>query len=168
MKKAVVFALVALAVALITGCAGPEGNVYIFFDWTYTPDWFNATDPYLPDTIYRNADYLTAEGSYYFEYYHSVSGYRRWITYTLTAHDGMFVFPGEDARFELFLAAYDDPQLVPWESVVGTPAAGTNEIHAAAATPQPADGCLQTFTHTETKGRWTLTVTGGVIEPAAR
>ena len=55
MKKAVFIALAMLAVALITGCAGPEGNVYIFFNWTYTPDWFNTTDPYLPDTIYRNA-----------------------------------------------------------------------------------------------------------------
>jgi hypothetical protein len=168
-KKAPSFALAVLAVALITGCAGPEGDVYLSFDWTYTPDWYNTTDLHLPDTIYRTAEYLTAEGSYYFEYYHSVSGYLRWINYTLTAHEGMLIMiPGEDARFELFLAAFSDPDLIQWESVTGVPASGPDEVPAAAAPLRSAAGRVQTFARTETEGRWTLTVRGGVIGTSAR
>ena len=45
MKKTILFALAALAFALITGCMVYEGNVYLSFDWTYAPEWF-VTDGY--------------------------------------------------------------------------------------------------------------------------
>ena len=96
-----------LVAALALGACwmGPDGDVYLSFDWTWTPEWFLTDDPSLPDTILRNAEYATGEGDWYFEYYHEESGYIRWIHYSLEAHDGFFGIPGEDAVFELFLSA---------------------------------------------------------------
>jgi hypothetical protein len=162
-KKTLSFAAVALALAIVSGCClGPRGDVYLSFDWTYAPEWFSTDDPHLPDVIYRNVDYLTDEGTWYFEYYHAESGYRRWIWYTLTAHDGaLLVIPGQDARFELFLSAYSDPDLIQWQSVAGTAAGEPDSVAAGAAIP--AGQRIQTFEHTTTSGRWTLSVRGGVV-----
>ena len=165
MKKTILFALAALAFALITGCMVYEGNVYLSFDWTYTPEWFYADDPHLPGTIYRNAEYLTEEGYYYFEYYHAESGYVRWIWYTLTAHDGIAPYlPAEDARFELFLSAFSSPDIIQWQSVTGTAAREPDSVSAAAA-PARSDGQLvQTWEETTTDSGWTLSARGGVVE----
>jgi hypothetical protein len=168
-KKTLAFALAALTLALITGCAGPEGDVYLAFDWTYTPEWYDTDDPNLPNTIYRNAEYVTEEGDYYFEYYHAESGYIRWIGYTLTAHEGGFPFvPGEDARFELFLSAFSDPAFIQWQSSTGAASGEPDSITASALPMQPEDLRVQTFERTMTSAGWTLSIRGGVIEPAAR
>lgn len=168
MKKILAISIVAAALAL-GGCwMGPEGDVYLSFDWTYTPEWFDTDDPYLPDTIYRQAIYPTGEGSYYFEYYHTESGYKRWIYYTLTAHDGFFGIPGEDAYFELFLAAFNDPDLIKWQSVAGDPVEQPDSVSAAAAPAPSLVPLVPSFERTLESGGWTLEVKGGVIEPALR
>lgn len=169
MKRIFALALAVLALALITGCMVFDGDVYLSFDWTYAPEWFDTDDPHLPSTIYRNAEYLTEEGNYYFEYYHAESGYVRWISYTLTAHDGFApCVPGEDARFELFLSAFSNPDFIQWQSVIGTAAEEPDSIPAAAAPARPDEQLVQTFEETMTSAGWTLSVTGGVIEPASR
>jgi hypothetical protein len=168
-KKLITFAGIALALALVTGCAGPLGNVYLSFDWTYAPEWFDTDDPNLPDTIWRNAEYLTEEGSYYFEYFHDESGYRRWISYTLTAYNGFSpCIPGGDARFELFLSAFASPDLIQWQSVTGTAGEEPASIPAAGAPTQPGEQRIQTHEQTKTSGGWTLSIRGGVVEPAVR
>jgi hypothetical protein len=169
-KKMLLFAAVALALAAFTCCVGPRGDVYLSFDWTYAPEWYSTDDPWLPDVIYRNVDYLTDEGTWYFEYYHAESGYTRWIWYTLTAHDGaLIVFPGEDARFQLFLSAFSDPDFIQWRGVAGEPATGQpDSMAAAAAAPRgstPTEPRVQTFEQTMTSGRWTLSIRGGLIGP---
>ncbi|MCX7030822.1 MAG: hypothetical protein NTU62_11980 [Spirochaetes bacterium] len=167
MKKTL--AITVLALTLATGCASPDGDVYISFDWTYTPEWFDTDDSNLPDTIYRNAEYVTGEGDYYFEYYHAESGYIRWIWYTLTAHDGVLPFvPGEDARFELFLSAFSDPAFIQWQSSTGAVSEEPDSITASASPRQPEDQRVQTFEQTLTSAGWTLSIRGGVIEAAAR
>jgi hypothetical protein len=168
-KKLISFALAALSFALITGCFVADGDVYLSFDWTYTPEWFDTDDPNLPDTIYRNVEYPTEEGTWYFEYFHAESGYTRWICYTLTAHDGILpCVPAEDARFELFLSAFEDPDLIQWQSVTGDAAAEPGSISAMQSPQQPDEQRVQTWEDQETSGGWTLEVKGGVIEPAPR
>jgi hypothetical protein len=168
-KKTLSIVIVSLALALVTGCAGPHGDVYLSFDWTYTPEWFDTDDPNLPDVIYRNAEYRTAEGDYWFEYYHAESGYIRWIGYTLTAYDGFApCVPGEDARFELFLSAFSDPALIQWQSVTGPAADEPDSISASASPLRPEGRRVQNFERTMTSAGWTLEVRGGVIEPASR
>ncbi len=158
-----------LAFALITGCMVYEGDVYLSFDWTYTPEWFTTDDPNLPDTIYRNDEYLTEEGRYYFEYYHAESGYTRWLWYRLTAHDGIFpCVPAEDARFELFLSAFEDPDLIQWQSVTGDASEEPDSISATQSPQRPTEQLVQTWEDQVTSGGWTLSVRGGVIEPAPR
>jgi hypothetical protein len=164
-KKTILFALAALAFALISGCMVYEGDVYLSFDWTYTPEWFIADDPSLPDTIYRNVEYLTEEGNYYFEYYHYETGVTRWLWYRLTAHDGIFpAFPAEDARFELFLSAYDDPDLIQWQSVTGDAADEPDSISAVSTPVHGEEQRVQTWQDQVTRGGWTLEMRGGVIE----
>jgi hypothetical protein len=165
MKKIFAISIVAAALALAGCWTGPEGDVYLSFDWTYTPQWFDTTDPNLPDTIYRQEIYPTGEGSYCFEYYHEVSRATRRIYYTLTAHDGFFGIPGEDAYFEMFLAAYDNPDLIQWQSVAGDPAAQPDTVSAAAGTPRTRGRFVPDFERTLENGRWTLEVRGGVVEP---
>lgn len=101
MKKIMAISIVAAALVLGACSMGPKGDVYLSFDWTYAPAWFDSDDPNLPDTLWRNVEYRTGEGDWYFEYYHAESGYIRWIHYTLKAHDGLFGIPGDDAVFEL-------------------------------------------------------------------
>jgi hypothetical protein len=167
MKKLMAITIVAAALALGACGMGPDGDVYLSFDWTYAPEYFVTDDPSLPDTIYRKAIYLTDEGSWYFEYYHAESGYIRWIHYTLTAHDGFFGIPGEDAQFELFLAAFDDPDLIQWQSVTGVP---TDQPEAISTREAPAPSLVPlvpSFERTMESGGWTLELQGGVIEPAS-
>jgi hypothetical protein len=164
-KKIMAITIVAAALVLGACWMGPDGDVFLSFDWTYAPEYFITDDPNLPDTIYRTARYLTDEGSYYFEYYHAESGYIRWITYTLIAHDGIFGIPGEDARFELFLAAFDDPDLIEWQSVAGAPAEvpeaiGTREAPAPSLAP-----LVPSFERRMESAGWTLELQGGVIAP---
>ena len=169
MKRTAAFVLTLLALALIGGCMLPyEGDVYLSFDWTYAPEWFDTDDWNLPSTIYRNAEYLTEEGDYYFEYYHAESGYVRWIWYTLTAYDGLAPYvPAGDARFELFLSAFSSPDIIQWQSVTGTVAGEPDSISAAAA-PARSDGQLvQTWEETTTNSGWTLSARGGVVETPA-
>jgi hypothetical protein len=168
-KRTIALALAVLALALVTGCWVYEGDVYLSFDWTYAPEWFDTDDPNLPSTIYRNAAYLTEEGDYYFEYYHAESGCVRWIWYTLTAYDGIAPYvPAEDARFELFLSAFSSPDLIQWKSVTG-PAAGEPDSISAAAAPARPDGQLvQTWAKTMTSAGWTLSVRGGVVGTTSR
>ena len=169
MKKIIWFAGIALALALVTGCFAPDGNVYLSFDWTYAPEWFGTDDPNLPDTIWRNVEYPTEEGSWYFEYYHDESHWRRWIAYTLTAHDGYLPYtPGEDARFELFLHAFSDPVLIQWQSMSGTVEGQPDSVGASASAVHAGDGRIQTYEQTMTSAGWTLSVAGGVIEPGDR
>ena len=45
MKRTAAFVLTLLALALIGGCMLPyEGDVYLSFDWTYAPEWFDTDD----------------------------------------------------------------------------------------------------------------------------
>lgn len=164
MKKIILFAIVAATLSLGACCFwGPEGDVYLSFDWTWTPEWFATDDDNLPDTIYRGALYETEEGSYYFEYYHAESGFTRWIYYTLEAYDGAFGFKGDDAVFELFLAAFDDPDLIQWQSEAGTPGVQPDAIVAAAATPHQPDQLVTRFERTIDRGGWRLEVRGGIV-----
>jgi hypothetical protein len=166
MKRAAGVLLVVLAIAAIGGCTGPDGNVFIEFGWTYAPDWFNTTDDNLPITIYRDTYYQTVAGSHYFEYYHSISGYTRWIWYTLTANDGaLYVFKGQDALFELYLYAYDDPELTQWQSAVGVAEEQPDSVAVSANPMHSEERRVQTWERTETNGGWTLSIKGGVIEP---
>jgi hypothetical protein len=166
MKRAAGVLLVVLAIAAIGGCTGPYGDVFIKFGWTYAPNGFDTTDPNLPSTIYRDTYYQTAQGSYYFEYTHIISGYTRWIYYTLTANEGaLYVFEGQDALFELYLYAYDDPELIQWQSAVGPAAEEPDSIAVSTAPMHPEDRRVQTWERTETRGGWTLSIKGGVIEP---
>ena len=167
MKRIMAIAIVAAALALGACWMGPEGGVYLSFDWTYAPEYFVTDDPCLPDTIYRNALYETGEGEYYFEYYHAESGYLRWISYTLTAHDGFFGIPGDDAVFELFLAAFDDPDLIQWQSVTGAPTDKPEAIGGRTVPARSAGQLVPAFERTLESGGWTLSFRGGVIEPAA-
>jgi hypothetical protein len=167
MRKMLLLAVAAAVLALAACCPGIDGDVYLSFNWTYTPEWFATNDPNLPDIIYRNAQYLTEEGTWYFEYYHDESGYLRWIQYTLEAHEGfLFGLPAEDAVFELFLSAFSNPDLIQWQSVTGEPADQPDGIRATIGAPthaaqQPAPD----FERTMESGRWTLKVEGGAIEP---
>jgi hypothetical protein len=167
MKKIMAITIVAAALALGACWMGPDGDVYLSFDWTYAPEYFVTDDPCLPDTIYRTALYETQEGDYYFEYYHAESGYTRWIHYTLTAHDGFFGIPGEDARFELFLAAFDDPDIIQWQSVTGEASGQPDSIGASAGPAHAAGGLVTAFERTMESGGWTLSIQGGVIGPAS-
>lgn len=169
MKRTVALALAVLALALITGCMIYDGDVYLSFDWTYTPEWFDTDDPNLPSTIYRNAEYLTGEGTWYFEYYHDESGYVRRIWYTLTAHDGIVpCVPAEDARFELFLSAFADPDLIQWQSSTGEVPEQPGSIQAAPSPSRADEHLVQTWEETMTSAGWTLTVRGGVVETTPR
>jgi hypothetical protein len=167
-KKIILFAIVAATMSLGACCFGPDGDVYLSFDWTYTPEWFATDDYSLPDTIYRKAIYLTDEGSYYFEYYHEESGYIRWIHYSLEAHDGFFGIRGEDAVFELFLAAFEDPTFIQWQSETGESAGQPDAVPAATATARTPDQLVPAFERTMESGGWTLRLQGGVIEPTGR
>jgi hypothetical protein len=167
MKKIMAITVVAAALALGACWMGPDGDVYLSFDWTYTPEYFVTDDPNLPDTIYRKAIYLTDEGSHYFEYYHAESGYIRWITYTLEAHDGFFGIPGDDAEFELYLSAFEDPALIQWQSEAGEIARQPDSIQAATATPRAPDQLVPLFERTMESSGWTLEMQGGVIGPSS-
>jgi hypothetical protein len=166
MRKMLVLAVAAAALALAACCPGLDGDVYLSFNWTYTPEWFATDDPHLPDIIYRNAQYLTEAGSWYFEYYHDESGYIRWIRYTLEAHEGfLFGVQAEDAVFELFLSAFSSPDLIQWQSVTGEPADQPEEIRATGAPTHAAELLAPDFEQTMTSGRWILKVQLGAIEP---
>jgi hypothetical protein len=166
-KKTIAFSLAVLAFALITGCMVYEGDVCLSFNWTYSPEWFDTDDPNLPDTIYRNVEYPTEEGTWYFEYYHAESGYTRWIWYTLTAHDGILpCVPADDARFEMFLSAFKDPDLIQWQSMTGTAADEPDSISVYASPMHSEEQLVQTWENQATSGGWTLSIRGGVIEPA--
>jgi hypothetical protein len=167
MKKLMAITIVAAALALGACWMGRDGDVYLSFDWTYAPEWFVTTDPSLPDTIYRRAIYPTEEGSYYFEYYHAESGYTRYLYYTLTAHDGFFGIQGDDAQFELFLAAFDDPDLIQWQSEAGAPADVIEAISTREAPTPSLAPLAPSFERTMESGGWTLELQGGVIEPAS-
>jgi hypothetical protein len=169
MRRLVSFAVIGLAAAILglTGCSGPAGDVFLSFDWTYAPDSFYTTDPHLPTTITRTIDYADAEGTYYFEYFHYVSGYLRWLTYTLTAHEGkLLVFPGKDARFQIYCWSFYDPEFTQLQNVESeggsVPALTTRQAGAA-----PTEGNrVKQYEYTETAGDYELHVEGGVIEPA--
>jgi hypothetical protein len=169
MRRLISFAVIGLAAAILglTGCSGPAGDVFLSFDWVNAPNSFNTTDPHLPTTIYRNTDYADAEGTYYFEYYHSVSGWTRWIYYTLTAHEGkLFFFPGKDAKFQIYCWAYYDPELTQLQNVEGeNPSMPAPSISRAEAAPTGGNRVKQ-YEYTETKGGYELHVEGGVVEPA--
>ncbi len=109
-----------------------------------------------------------SEGNWYFEYYHAESGYIRWIHYSLKAHDGFFGIHGDDAVFELFLSAYEDPALIQWQSETGEPAAQPDSVHVGTATAQAAEQLAPSFERTMESGGWILELEGGVIEPAGR
>jgi len=159
------FAIAAATLALASCFVGPKGDVYLSFDWTYTPEWFWTDDPHLPATIYRNVEYPCEEGTWYFEYYHAESGITRWVRYTLAAHYGYLGgMQGDDARFELFLHAYSNPAFIQWQSVVGEPADQPDEVHAATA-PVSAAQHAPDFQQTMERGGWTLKLEGGTIEP---
>ena len=168
MKRFVMTAALVLTVVLLalTGCSGPAGDVFISFDWVYAPDYFITTDSNLPGTIYRTTDYPTYAGDYYFEYHHSVSGGTHWIYYTLTAHDGtLLVFPGHDARFQIYCLAYDNPTFTQVENAVGpqeTPPAASITAREAAPT---AGRRVKQYEYTETVGGYDLHLEGGVILP---
>ncbi len=169
MKKLISLALAALAFALVTGCMVYEGDVRLSFNWTYTPEWFDTDDPNLPDTIYRNVEYPTEEGTWTFEYYHAESGYTHWIRYTLAAHDGILpCVPADDARFEMFLSAFEDPDLIQWQSVTGDAAEEPDSISAIRSPQRPEEQRVQTWEDQVTSGGWTLSIRRGVIEPAPR
>jgi len=167
MRKLPVLGIIAAAaLALGACCPGPDGDVYLSFNWTYTPEWFATDDPNLPATIYRNAEYLCEEGTWYFEYYHDESACRRWIRYTLEAHEGYLIgVQGDDAVFELFLHAYSDPAFIQWQSVIGEPASQPDEVHGSGKSGRAGEQLAPDFERTEERGRWTLEVQGGVIEP---
>jgi hypothetical protein len=168
-KTLLAIVTVSLALAFVTGCyvVGWDRNVSISFDWTYTPEWFDTDDPHLPSTIYRNVEYLTEEGTWYFEYYHAESGIKRWIWYTLTANYGCEpCVPVEDARFELFLHAFSDPAFIRWQSVIGEAAEEPDSMSASGSPMHPEEQRTQTFERTMTSGGWSLELRGGVIEPS--
>ena len=165
MKRAVGVLFVVLAISVIGGC-GLNGHVFIQFDWTYAPDWFNTTDDNLPSTIYRDTYYQTAEGDYYFEYYHSESLYTRWIYYTLEANKGFLPrMVGKDALFELYLWAFSDPELTQLQSEVGGASEEPDSITVSTEPMHPESQRVQTWERTETSEGWTLSIKGGVIEP---
>jgi len=167
-KKIMALAIVAAALSLGACWLGPDGDVYLSFDWTYTPEYFVTDDPSLPDTIWRGAEYATSEGDWYFEYYHAESGYRRWIHYSLEAHDGFFGIQGDDAVFELFLSAFENPAFIQWQSETGEPAAQPDSVQAATTTARTPERLVPSFERTMESGGWTLELKGGVIEPAGR
>lgn len=166
MRKIPALGIIAAAALALAACwPGLDGDVYLSFDWTYTPEWFATDDPHLPDTIYRNARYLTEEGTWYFEYYHDESGYRRWIRYTLEAHEGYIIgVPGDDAVFELFLHAYSDPAFIQWQSVKGEVADQPDEVRASAQPARASEQLAPDFEQTIERGRWILKLEGGTIE----
>lgn len=165
MKKALLVTVVAVTLFLGACCFwGPEGDVYLTFSWTYAPEWFASDDPNLPDTIYRDALYETDEGTWYFEYYHAESRVIRWITYSLEAHDGAFGLQGEDAIFELFLAAYGDPGFVQWQSEAGDAAGQPRAVAARATSPREPAVLVQDYEQTIDRGGWRLELRGGTVE----
>jgi hypothetical protein len=165
MRKILSLAIVAAALALAACCVGSDGDVYLSFNWTYTPEWFATNDPNLPDTIYRTVEYPVEEGTWYFEYYHADSGCKRWITYTLEAHEGFLLgMQGEDAVFELFLHAYSDPAFIQWQNIVGEAADQPEEVHAATVPVSTAEQRVPDFKQTMERGGWTLKIQSGVIE----
>jgi hypothetical protein len=165
---------IALVIAL-SGCFGPEGDLYLSFDWNYTPDSFYSDDYNMPSTIYRNTDYWTVPGDYYLSYYVTPfsTQYYYYIYYTLEAHRGFLFLKGKDARFQLYLWGYSGATLTQLQSIAGRPqgelAPAEDASKGVAKIGAPADtaNCeqKQLYQYEETQGAYTLKVRGGIWVP---
>lgn len=166
---------VALVLAL-SGCFGPEGNVYLSFDYPYYPDNWNCDDPniddpFAADTLYENYNYSTVAGDYYFEYTYDSGANWYWIYYTLTANKGFLFFPGEDARFQIYMYSSYWPDFYQVQGLTSTPSAspsGTTsslQNHEIPRVDESTHVRKQLGEYTITKGGYILKVRGGVWVP---
>ena len=172
--------LILIAVALLfsaTGCT-TKGDVFLSFDWDIAPTNWSCDDPNIDvpnviDTLYRNQEYLTQPGNYYFEY--TTSGNPWEIYYILTAHEGSSFSPAQDAKFKLFLYDYKSPVLTQPQSLAGEgksdmqgPTAAPSESSTQTKAPRIDTSAFvqkSTYEYTVTEGGYTLKVRGVLWEP---
>lgn len=172
MKRIVLLAVImtSAAVSLLTGCKGPDGNVYIALDWVNTPASIAAADPSIPYRVFQGAYYQTLPGTYYVEYSHAspVTTFH-YLYYSLTANKGQPGFPpGDDARFTVWLYATTNPIVVMDPNPRAAASSAAPDPVGVPLTPLSTSGGkrLQQYQYTETRGGHDLHVEGGVIEPA--
>jgi hypothetical protein len=173
MKRIVLFAVIltSAAVFLLSGCKGPDGNVYIALDWVNTPTSIAASDPSIPSRVFQGAHYQTLPGTYYVEYTHPsyLPGYYRYLYYSLTANKGQPGFqPGDDARFTVWLYETMNPIIVTDPNPRAAASSAAPDTVGVPLTPLSTSGGkrVQQYQYTETKGGYDIHVEGGVIEPA--
>jgi hypothetical protein len=129
MKRILLIGLLALAALALTSCVG---EVYLSFDWSFTPYSFDTNDTRLPSTIYRGEEYETSPGSYYFTTYWDTGVITFYtIYYTLDAYTG---FLPDDALYEIYCWYDDFPEIYQYQSVV-PPTDGGDSIPRATEPP---------------------------------
>jgi hypothetical protein len=168
MRKAIMLGgLCIAAIALsLSGCMGPEGDVYIQLGWYYTPASMYSTDPSLQRVGYIHpfTNYPTEPGTYYLTYFHTQTGLTHYISYALTAHKGDHFFEqGPDSIFEIYCwenANY--PDFMQLKSITAT-AAGQPQGMTLSGTA-PAGKEVQQFEYTQSHGGWDVHVRGGIID----
>ncbi len=175
MKRTIVITfLVAVSAALfLTGCMGPDGNVYTAFDWVYTPTYLSIQDPSIPLTVYPGAYYPTTPGTYYLEYGHPsyYPPYVRYITYTVRAYPGTHdMRPGDDAFFTVWLYESSDPVLVEDSArslstrSASRTASPDPAVQAAAHPGTNGATRVKQYSYTESKGGYEISVEGGIVK----
>ena len=172
MKRIVLCAVIltSAAVFLLSGCKGPDGNVYIALDWVNTPNSIAASDPSIPSRVFQGVYYQTLPGTYYVEYSHaSYFPNYRYLYYSLTANKGQPGFqPGDDARFTVWMYETVNPIIVmdPNPRAAASPAAA--DPVGVPLTPVSSSGGKRVpqYQYTESRGGYDIHVEGGVIEPA--
>jgi hypothetical protein len=175
MKKTVITAVLAAAFAalLLTGCVGPEGNVFTAFEWVYTPSYLSIEDPAIPLAVYPGTYYMTTPGSYYLEYGHPsyYPPYVRYITYTVRAYPGTAdMRRGDDALFTVWLYESTNPVIVEDSartaagSASGTASPEPAPAVQSAAPARDAAGRIRQYSYTQSKGGYEISVEGGIVK----
>ncbi|MEP0862444.1 MAG: hypothetical protein HRF52_13490 [Ignavibacterium sp.] len=89
MKIAIILGIICL---LLISCGkdGNEGRAFVSFDWSSTVVYYDDSNPSIPSTIWRNQNYQSDAGTFYFEYgVDNGSEYRLWTgSYSITKNPG--------------------------------------------------------------------------------
>jgi len=102
-------------IVLIISCNGKDGQVYLAYSWSSSPQYLYDTNPRTPSVVYNGVYFEVEDGSYYVEYV-AWDGSGWYFTYFITSDKGgPFFENGEDGYVEIVLYSFG-PQIYNWSS----------------------------------------------------